>query len=326
MIELFKFLSFFLTAGFGVFGSVVQFRRDDGKISRKGRISITGVLLSAGVAASLQIYEDRQAEQDMFTLLQSNSSLLADMNRALSPLDTIKAEFLLEPDWTNLEYAQIWKNANESHRKRTPNGSFGNMEYPAESVGYDVIADTLCQVSIDLLFYKTFISNENYNYDTTALPGELGEDLRISLDNPCENELIYSNISFTLDYDFRDGQLNRLNFPARSSVGATGSRFWRGNGKIISIADLPDTQLIIQLNSSGYRPDTDFQEIDKLRQLVGLRELVLRLPNGLVLAFDADNLKGFENDYDHLTYEYQFPSEMADILANTYYDQFKLLD
>ena len=62
MIEFFKFFSIVATAVFGIYGSLVDFRGSDRQITKEGWIGLVGVVASATVLATLQIYSDVQDE------------------------------------------------------------------------------------------------------------------------------------------------------------------------------------------------------------------------------------------------------------------------
>ncbi len=58
---------------------------------------------------------------------------------------------------------------------------------------------------------------------------------------------------------------------------------------------------------------------------IQLGELLIQMPNGIVLNFDTDNLIPFRDKEGFQSYSIIFPSTMSDLIRATHYDRFKSL-
>jgi len=91
MIAALKIIAIVATALFGVFGSIVNFRDQNGRLTRNGWIGLTRVLLSGLLAAGLQVYSDQEQEH-------STLAVLTEIERTLSPLNGLTITTNLSPD------------------------------------------------------------------------------------------------------------------------------------------------------------------------------------------------------------------------------------
>lgn len=327
MLELIKFLSIISAAIFGVYGSLVNFRDETGKVTKHGKVGVCGVLISACIGGGLQIYSDIQSEKQSLDLLKRNTEILTEINRSLHPLDGMTVEYIIEPDWSIPEFKEIFNKIESGFEHAT---SFGGTFYSGTEPDFAVLEDTLCKVSIELFFFKEKIDTSKFKYRDALAAGELGEDLRVDIPNPCKWKFLAvgnNDRIINLDYDLRSSKLLRLSYEVSAQKTDSNSRDWRGNGRMISLSDLPNSQLIIQLSSSGIRAGTPLsnEKIMELRKSIILRGLVIRLPNGIVMGFDRDNLKAHKNNYHHYFYSFDFPKSKNEIINRTHYDDFKLL-
>ena len=89
------------------------------------------------------------------------------------------------------------------------------------------------------------------------------------------------------------------------------------------------SHLIVQLYSSGYpmevRGATKMEEYRRLVQSVRLGVLLIRLPGGIVMQFDSDNLKSLRTEDGSQAYYFTFPESTNALIEATRYDQFKEL-
>lgn len=101
---------------------------------------------------------------------------------------------------------------------------------------------------------------------------------------------------------------------------------WRSNSRLTSLYDLCGSRLFIHLKSSGgitIGSGIDFELAERHRREVLLKELVLKIPNGIVLSFDKDNLTETISRYGYKLYTFDFPSTIEEISESAYYDAFK---
>lgn len=331
MIAILKFLTILMTGLFGVFASLVDFRDTSGRITRNGWIGLAGVITAGISAGALQVYSDFVDEKSTLEILEQNDAVLNEVNRTLHPLPGLTITYFLRPDWNAdglgqyyAEFQQTWGNVTSPPAKTT---TIGMQTFPPFPPFDDnsLLADTLCHVHLQLLFFREPIDPATFEFDI----GNVGEDLRIQARNPCELDSHFSGeLSTTVpwrsywDYAFLNGKLKWLDMKvARLEIDSTSDE-WRGNSKIASLQDLLGSQLIVQLGESGWA-DNDAQQ---LRKSIALANLIIRFQNGIVMNFDQDNLVLIAEDDQFRAYSFIFPDTMHELIKATSYDQFKKLE
>jgi len=148
------------------------------------------------------------------------------------------------------------------------------------------LAATTCT---ELFLYRKPIPPSSFKYDLS----NSGGDLRIRVVNPCwfatlPGVEMGSTSRFGWEFDLREGQLHRVDFVMPDVPISPKSDEWSSNSKISSLQDLLGAQLIVQARTGSIPPS---KEIAAFRQSISVAILVIRLPSGVVLQFDADNLK-----------------------------------
>jgi hypothetical protein len=278
---------------------------------------------------------------------------MSNIHRNLNSLRGLTAELLLTSDWSLGRLKDYFRAFEEQFDHDT---SFGVQGLPPASCEIDsvpevpttpgegpeaiygvpcrvgqVIHDVFCQLDVILFFFKTPIIAEEFSY---MGPGEYhSEDLRIQLTNPCwltramaglwQELKIHAEYprNVGLVYDLRGGELRRLDFQARHDDFQSIFHGWWSNSKIISLHDLLGAQLIIQIVDKTIVLD----EIKELRESVWLRRLVLKLPNGIYMRLDKNNVVRRRSRYSFEFYSVRFPDNLDDLLAMTSYEEVALL-
>jgi hypothetical protein len=322
MIAALKVLTILATALFGVFGSLVNFRDLNGRITRFGWIGLVGVIAAGASAAALQVYSDLEQEKSTF-------AVLTEINRTLHPLPGLTVTVFLRPDWHKEGFNEYFSEIQAAFDHKT---GFGNFPFQGR-IQSALLNYTVCEVDAELLFYRVPIDPSHFEYKLA----DSGEDLRISFNNPCK----YANWGLPAiatrvpnwDYDLRDGKLRRLDLEIRDQRIDSTSNQWRSNSKISSLQDLLGSQLIVQLVASGYPVNAKLmdaklthEQLFDYRRSVHLAELLIRLPNGVVMSFDADNFVQFSGADGFPAYSFTFPGTMEKLVKATRYDQFKKLN
>ena len=361
MLIILKFLAFVGITIFGLYGSWVDTRdRTTGKITKKGWLGIFGVIFFAITVGVIQIYEDQKAEETSVNLIKKSSLILNDINRSLHPLIGLTAEYKLRPDWKHPRLKSHLEEFKARHSEPTIFGSlkylhfnnpqaihpsippfrtpFGEMEISLPVFIQSLELDqSVCNMNLILFFFKTPIDAEKFRY---IGPGnKSNEDLKIELLNPCKSDLMFlpinkslesskritTNIRYEMDYYMDSGKVRYLDFSVSQFKIDPTSESWRSNSKISSIFDILDAQMIVQLESSGLpiHPELSKKEIENLRKAVKISELVLRIPNGIVLSFDNDNLNEHVGEKGYRYYSFNFPDNLEEMLRATEYNMFK---
>jgi hypothetical protein len=312
MIATLKVITILATAFFGIFGSLVNFRDRTGRITRNGWIGLVGVIVAGLSAACLQLYSEAQQEKSTLTML-------TEINRILHPLPGLRVSYSLRPDWQKEGFRKYLTKVEAS----LPPTGFGTERFPKPEES-PLLDDTVCSVSVELFFFREPIDPARFEYKLQ----NSGEDLRIQVSNPCRYALWDAKLGgrttggFSWYFDRRDGKLRRFDFEVADKEIDSTSNLWRSNSKITSLQDLVGAQLVVQLHASGTLVDA---VIDENRWSIELTELITRLRNGIVMGFDADNLKRFRGGDGFPAYSFIFPQTMEELIKATRYDQFKNL-
>jgi len=272
----------------------------------------------------------------------------------------LTAEYKLRPDW---EHPRLKSHLEEfKARHSQPTTSFGSLIYfhfnnpqvrqpsipplmtPFGEIEISLpifiqsleLDQSVCNMNLILFFFKTPIDAEKFRYMGPGIKSN--EDLKIELQNPCKLDLMFLPINkslesskgmtpkrYDMDYYMDSGKVRYLDFRVFQFKIDPTSEDWRSNSKISSIFDILDAQMIVQLTSSGYpiHPELSKKEIENLRKSVKISELVLRIPNGIVLSFDNDNLSEHVGEEGYRYYSFNFPDNMEDMLRATKYNMFK---
>lgn len=326
LLAVLKFFSIVSAAFFGIYASLANFRDNKGKITKSGYIGLTGVICSATIAGFLQVYSDAESSKRSVLLTEQNNIILSDIRRSLNPLNGLEVDFSLEPNWKDPDFRVFYENF--KNRRDSNETSFGGAGLP-DVQREPLLNDVLYPVGLKLFFFKEPIKADTFDYQNyQSVTGGVGEDLYVEITNPAKNVQydVKSDSYVSLEQITELGEVLRLYLEARGIKIISTSLDWRSNSKIISLYDLLGCQLLIQLDASGYRPESDFELIEKKRKEVILTELVLKIPNGIVMSFDKDNLKEITVADAYKLYEFNFPEEMDELITSTEYNEFKQID
>src|SRR5208283_4769294 len=99
-----KASSIVLTGAFGVLGLVKDFKDKKGKITKWGRISLAGILLSTGLGVIAQIMETSKAERTERETAAQTLGIVRDIQRGLSPLEEPTFDIQFSLDCTSPAY------------------------------------------------------------------------------------------------------------------------------------------------------------------------------------------------------------------------------
>lgn len=93
---LWKTLAIVATAGFGVYGLDVKSRDDRGNFTRRGKVVLAGVLVSALITGLIQAGEYIQSQQQAADELARSRQILVSVERNLYPLEPLSMSFDIE--------------------------------------------------------------------------------------------------------------------------------------------------------------------------------------------------------------------------------------
>ena len=136
-----------------------------------------------------------------------------------------------------------------------------------------------------------------------------------------------------MDFRMENGNVLFFDMEVEDMKVDSTSDAWHSNSVISSVFDLLGAQMIIQLTSSGgyeWNPELSpeerrarREETDALRRSASLSGLVLRIPNGIALGFDNDNLKEYVGEIGMKYYSFNFPNNIEKLIEQTRYNRFK---
>jgi hypothetical protein len=323
VIATIKVVTILLTAIFGIIGSFFNFRDRRGRVTATGWTVLFGVFFAGGSAALLQLYSDREQENSVITIL-------SQINRSLNPLPGLIVTFSLQPNWAEERFKSYFEEVEAGFSNETSVGSRWFFYEPSNHSRASILDYTVCDIDVILLFFRVPVDVQHFSYSVE----DSREDLRVDVYNPCKYSAyrilgLKPGNNVTWEYDVRDGKLRRLEFEVSNVKIDTSSDSWRSNSKIVSLQDLLGAQLIIILDAPGMPvnpKDVSEQQIVQYRQLVQLSNLLLRLPSGIVLNFDSDNLVAWKGRDGLALYSYNFPSKLDALIESTRYDMFKKLN
>ncbi|MHC8401465.1 hypothetical protein ACYZTX_18880 [Pseudomonas sp. MDT1-17] len=346
MLEFIKFASLVIAAMLGVYGSFFNLRTTNKKVSFHGWICIFGILICAATSGALQLQSDAKDEEESIKLLQQNNLLLENANRNLTPLSPLVISISLRPDLklkTITPFLSALEKASENLAKKFDTSlknkisllktSFGSQSMPtSENRANRAFLEATCSQDTSIIFFKSAIDTSNFDY---SISPKYAYDLTIEINNPCMwYDLKFKGIPnfnlnefATLNTVFLKGKILDAHTEFKPVKVSGTSRQWKGNGQIVSVLDLLNSTMIVQLYNwaSDARKGFTASEVGDLRRKTELIELQIKLPNGALLVFDEDNLTRHINKRGEPYYSFIFPSTLDELLKMTKHDPMKLI-
>jgi hypothetical protein len=299
-IALVKFLGVVLTGAFGVLGLMTEYRDKEGTITRWGRIALIGTLTSTFVALAAQGLEllkqakdEQQTSAKALEQARENSKVLAQIGRAVDPLDSMAVTAFLDVDLDIPELQGyrdrvlgLIRKAVDSNKKdgdgqfengimvsaRSGDGPILSVSIRPQTPAYpdkekeELAYYALSSLGIDFEFYKTRPPGPSIDH-------RVAPELAISFDS---NEV-------ELTYD-----LARRQFGIFVSSLQTDPKYWRNSGNILAVPDLPGRSLLVWQGSTNVPrlDDKAFTEtLEKIKSTFSFRLMLVALPRGRELSF-----------------------------------------
>jgi hypothetical protein len=343
MLDAIKFMTLIISAMLGVYGSFFTLKNSSNKISKHGWACILGILVCASTSAVLQIISDGEGEKKTIKLLEQNNQLLENANRNLTPLSPLILTISLRPD-LKLKTLAPFVAKLEQDQKKLFSGRYGKNKFSGSSFGSvfmpspqsKLVApffESVCSQNVSIVFFKNHIDVSNFEY---SISPDYQYDLMFDIYNPCslysvmmgKKPLFDLNKVGRIETVFLSNKLldAHMEFEPVSIAGT--DREWSGSGSIVSVLDLLNSTMIIQLHNSSadIRDGFSVEEVGDLRRKTNLIEMKVKFPNGVLLAFDEDNLVRHTNKRGEPYYSFTFPSSLKELMANTKYDPMKLIE
>lgn len=108
-ISIWKTSSIVLTGAFGVLGLLTEFKDKNRKITKWGRVSLLGIVITTFFGVAAQIKQSADDAHKARILAQKSEETLTSMDRALSPIDGSSVTIDFETECTSKELASLCK-------------------------------------------------------------------------------------------------------------------------------------------------------------------------------------------------------------------------
>ena len=341
MIELAKFLSIVATAVFGIIGSLVDFRKPNGTISGLGWTALLGVVISAVILASLQIYSEEQEEEKWQNLENRNALIIEQIHRSLHPIQELSVSYTVKFSSKNSSFApyldRLKKEVQEHSAKHHINSTSNLPQerapwldvglYPAQIVLGNV---RTVEISPDSPFFPSFSDNEEIvARSVTFLSMELRlyKEPRAIDDHPGleqygdnESDLgtrFVSELGWRINrfgehvvrYSLHDDKLALI-----VHKNTREPEDWESRGTMVSQLDILGAQLAVRFDpiiyNEGRGQNRNFPKIWSEFELVSLK---ISLGKGFGLLLKKDNFEMSKNREGQLVYFFTFPSTMEQL-------------
>jgi hypothetical protein len=270
-----KASSIVLTGAFGVLGLVKDFKDKKGKITKWGRISLVGILLSTGLGVIAQLMESSKAERTERETAAQTLGIVRDIQRGLSPLDepTFRIEFSQDCTAGYKEFCE--------ELKSLPLHATGNSGFPDAWKHWPVLGDGFSMlVKIDF-----FVDPKDAGLFLNFTKGT--GDLWFEIDpTPTPTNYDYSLVAMLDD----NGALKLTTLDAK--VKSFGS-----NGKLKSILDMPGVTAIVTEYTAE---DLDVRKVVKFR---------MTFKNGQVLSYPGPFEKVQRGNVSAYRFKFPVPSQ-----------------
>jgi hypothetical protein len=331
-----KFTGIGLSLAFGILALLTKYRDSDGRITRWGRIALVGVFASGLVSAGAQSVElarsneaRRDAERRTLAELEANNRVLNEINRGLNPLSDVRAGFWLSVPLDQPELQSFVQRFTQSVEplvagsntdplsgselgaypvERDMNGKLLTVAVASNSPLFpqkdtERFAYTVFRSSeITMYFYREPIEIESFIKFGFLNPNHVSPDITMSFERNYDDP---SNI--ILEYGIKDKKFRVFYASHRSN-----SQYWGSSGRILSLLDLPSSQVFIIARHSM----VSFEELDKTVH-PEILSVVLDVGSRQGLWFRAANLVAHKDPFDgEAIYEYRFPDSLEAIIAD----------
>ncbi|WDE01480.1 hypothetical protein [Thalassomonas actiniarum] len=316
LLTILKFLSIGLTAILSAIALLVEYKDENGKITYWGRRALIGIVVAAFVAASTTALEvikgERESEKtakEALVLAKRTSDILENINRSLHPLEGIEFSFwasvdlsskqlepyrerfseelkdyLVQYESGNRRYEGMYASSSNQNGPVDVKVPLGAAAYPSEhkeELAFYLIRHT----DFHLAFFKEPISPTYFEKKITDESEYKNPDLVINIDTSEQDQF-----GIGLEYNIE----NRT-FEINGSSIQSDPRYWRTNGRIISMPDLKGSQMFVFTDSINVPSlDGDNSELVGLRGGIKIRTLLIDISGRQQFWFRTENLHEYK--------------------------------
>jgi hypothetical protein len=285
-----KFLGIALTGIFGLVGLLFDFRDAQRRLTKWGKVAVSGIFISTAVAAASQALDFTKSAQDTEEANQRSLVLLTEIDRAVDPLDSIGATVWLNVDMSDPKLVPYRDRALAGiHRaistrgngeyvlaqgvqvgSQTRDGTIEEVEIPAGSPLYpDKNTERLAFYLLNFIDIEISVAAKG---QTTALIGGNGNDLQMGLttaDSQQGLRFVYNLVSHK--------------FGITASDLESDSQYWRNHANILSVSDMYGMEMLVAVEGVvGLGPgnETFNAELSRVRKGLSLQNMVIKFSRG----------------------------------------------
>lgn len=334
-----KVFSAVLAGVFGAIGTVKEFRGEDGKVTKWGKVALLGVAVSSITAVSTQVIQeliDQQSAREaagriekqvenqqeilekMVVQGEKSQSILSSLERSLTKFSEISATVFIDlPDNVEL-VGQFEQELLAEYSNFVESGTAYDGPVYA-SRGFPDRVEEIVVLAFGGLYPQSDESNP-FGW----LLGSLSLEAAFYKEPRADSELLATRwsgegqpdlqIEFTMDhlpnlkYELEGSKFNILQ---RSK---SDSQFWDSSGEIISLSDLAGAQVYFYLKAYGsvqMQPEADSVFRDGVRNSI-LETVILRIDE-LDLWFRDTQLRGFQAENGVTIWTATLPETLPEI-------------
>lgn len=329
-LSILKFISIVLSGILGMYASVTNFRNDNNKVTKGGRLTFLGVLISAILAGVLQIYSDSIEDKQNELLLQKNNDILIEVQKTLNPLEDLAVKYTLEPNWEHKNFKNCF---NEIESKKTSNvlfpGTFSGGTYLREYTKCDSVNELLVLLNVNLYFFQEELSDSilssadifNMNADlilTTYHPDNLSYPIQEKVSDGDIADIFYKG---------ENEKLSEIKYTKEIIIDSQNEFNWIGTNNFKSTLDFQNSNLYIELMSTTQiiEGEEDFDEKEKIHfdmlKNIKLTQLSLRTKNGTQIILDRNQLEYIGLRGNSPIYHFIFPDKLDEIINTNPFDE-----
>ncbi len=328
-----KFLAILSTGIWGVIGLRVDYKDDDGKITKWGKYALFGTILSAIIAASIQGVEvhkqrgdEAAAQSKTRKELERHTELLVNIKRAIQPIQDITVTawvrvpmehkafagytkrlrtginaYVEKPEWKPNEI-EVLDSFDYETFKRTVTGVRVYVTSPLfpdetkEAAAHNVLGE---RFSLSFRIYKKSKGGEITPTDfTAALNSRADLIFDVSTDGSAET---HNPVMLNYGIPTEDIAL-------QCNLLKADPAWWTSNGQLVAVPDLSESIMVINFGLQNAPLEVEYQDaflgamrgatIDLLFIRFGIREF--RIAN--------DDLKKHVDENERTCFVYQFPT------------------
>ena len=354
IISLLKYLSILLTACSGIYALFVSYKDGSGNITRAGKHALALIVCSALIAIgshSLELirgYREKQSTsdrraQDTLEAVRRTEKTLFEINRGLQLLNTIYVRFEVDVPLEDVRLATYATRFNNqlagllpalerreagiedvyiSHRnKQGPQAvTFSAKSSLAPRKAEEPIPFfVLGHMEVSLEFYKYPIEPERHpgmiDFSVAKTPADLAL---------IEKDLKSGDLGFEVDSSASPSSNREMhNFHFRLSTKKlsvsspsirVNNEYVRSSGEIVSVADLPGSQLFLMLRSPIVSGKIEVDEpLFEVRKKLTLDSVTLRVANGREFQLNSKDMTKLMTPAGFPMYVFYWPKTTAEL-------------